>query len=143
MVAQVITRADTLTGKLKQQEYFSDFLDSFAMTPIGNELGKVTNERAVTQSIMNLFFTNVGERLFNPLVGSGIFNDLFEINDGVTTTAIELNVQNTIKYFEPRAQLISVSAVSNEEHTINVTIVYALINNPTPITISFLLQRVR
>ena len=143
MVAQVITRAYTLTGKLKQQEYFSDFLDSFAMTPIGNELGKVTNERAVTQSIMNLFFTNVGERLFNPLVGSGIFNDLFEINDGVTTTAIELNVQNTIKYFEPRAQLISVSAVSNEEHTINVTIVYALINNPTPITISFLLQRVR
>ena len=68
MAGHIITRADTLTATLKQQEYYSDFLDSFATTPVGGELGRIKNERSVTQSIINLIFTNIEKDYFNLLL---------------------------------------------------------------------------
>ena len=41
-----ITRADTLTISKKQREYFSDFLNSFAYSPVNNNLAKITNEQS-------------------------------------------------------------------------------------------------
>lgn len=143
MPAPLQTRADTLTSTLKKREYWADFLDSFVTTPVGGELARVTNENSVVQALKNLFHTNVNERLFNPLVGTGIFNDLFEIDDSVTLQQIELNVQTTIDNFEPRANLLEVTAFDTTEHAIQVDIVIALINNPDPISISFILKRVR
>jgi phage baseplate assembly protein W len=138
-----VTRADTLTSTIKKQEYFSDFLDSFAVSPVGGELGKVVNERSVTQSIKNLIMTSLGERLFQPTVGSNIYNSLFEFNDNLTNASIEFNIANTLKYNEPRCNLISVNVSSTDDYSLQVTITYALINNPEPITINFMLQRVR
>jgi len=138
-----VTRADTLTSTIKKQEYFSDFLDSFAVSPVGGELGKVVNERSVTQSIKNLIMTSLGERLFQPTVGSNIYNSLFEFNDNLTNASIEFNIANTLKYNEPRCNLISVNVSSTDDYSLQVTITYALINNPEPITINFMLKRVR
>lgn len=138
-----VTRADTLTSTIKKQEYFSDFLDSFAISPVGGELGKVVNERSVTQSIKNLIMTSLGERLFQPTVGSNIYNSLFEFNDNLTNASIEFNIANTLKYNEPRCNLISVNVSSTDDYSLQVTITYALINNPEPITINFMLKRVR
>ena len=138
-----VTRADTLTSLIKKQEYFSDFLDSFTTTPIGNDLGRVVNEKAVTQAIKNLIYTDLGERLFQPTVGSNIRASLFEMNDFITRQNVSLAIQNTIKYNEPRCNLISVVVTSPDDYTLSVTIVYALINNPAPITISMIVQRVR
>lgn len=138
-----ITRADTLTGVNKTQEFFSDFLDSFALSPYGSDIGRVINENSVTQSIMNLINTVIGERLFQPTVGCGIYNNLFEINDDITTNDIIYNIKNTISNNEPRCNLISVVVNSIDDYTISVTITYSLINNPTPITINTLLLRVR
>ena len=138
-----VTRADRNTSTAKKQEYFSDFLDSFAVSPVGGELGKVVNERSVTQSIKNLIMTSLGERLFQPTVGSNIYNSLFEFNDNLTNASIEFNIANTLKYNEPRCNLISVNVSSTDDYSLQVTITYALINNPEPITINFMLQRVR
>ena len=137
------TRADTLTSTIKKQEYFSDFLDSFSTTPIGNDLGRVINETSVTQSIKNLIYTNLGERLFQPNIGSNIKNSLFEFNDIITSQNIIFSIQNTIKYNEPRCNLISVTANPADDYTFLVNITYSLINNPEPITINMILQRVR
>jgi len=138
-----VTRADRNTSTAKKQEYFSDFLDSFAVSPIGGELGKVINERSVTQSIKNLIFTSLGERLFQPTIGSNIYNSLFEMNDNLTAASIQFNISNTLKYNEPRCNLISVVVTQINDYSLEVTITYALINNPEPITINFMLKRVR
>ena len=37
------TREESISPKEKQGEVFSDFLNSFAKTPVGNQLGRVTN----------------------------------------------------------------------------------------------------
>lgn len=136
------TRAQSFTSTQKTSEAFSDFLDNFDQSPIGNQLARVVNERSVSQSIRNLIMTNVGERLFQPTVGSNTNHSLFEINDNVTAVAIETYVASTIKNFEPRANLISV-IVQENDNEVSITITYSLINNPTPITLNFILQRVR
>jgi len=139
-----LKRADHLTGTVRQQEFFSDFLDNFNMTPYGNDVARVTNEKAVNQSIRNLIKTNLGERLFQPTIGGNINATLFELNGQEIMDALELNIRQVIINNEPRAQLqqVTVETVDEEEHAIEITIVYNLINNPDPITIT-ILKRVR
>ena len=60
------SRAEILLGSVnKNPEFFSDFLTDFTKTPFGNQLGRVTNEKSVNQSIKNLIFTNLNERFFS------------------------------------------------------------------------------
>ena len=139
-----ITRADTFTETKKKIEFFSDFVDSFAKTPFGNQLGKLTNEKAVNQSLKNLILTNLGERLFQPNIGSNVNAILFENNTADALNNLEFYIQNTIDNNEPRINLLKVLVNSNYgENGITVTIVYNLINNPESISFSFLLKRVR
>jgi phage baseplate assembly protein W len=140
-----ITRADALTGTNKQKDFFSDFTSSFAKTPFGNQLARVTNEQSVNQSLRNLIKTNLGERLFQPLIGSDVYNALFEHNTAENAHEIELLIENTIKNNEPRANLIktTVSIDPSDENALDITILYTLINNPEPITLTVLLKRVR
>jgi phage baseplate assembly protein W len=139
-----ITRADTFTESKKKIEFFSDFTNSFAKTPFGDQLGKLTNERSVSQSLKNLILTNLGERLFQPFVGSNVNAILFENNTEDTLNNLEFYIQNTIENNEPRVNLIQVLVNSGYgENSISITIVYNLINNPEPVSFSFLLKRVR
>jgi hypothetical protein len=139
-----LTRAETANGIRKKTEYFSDFLDSFAKTPYGNQLGRVTNEQAVNQALKNILMTNIGERLFSPYVGSNIYNTLFELNLKENLATLEFFIQNTIKNNEPRVNPLKISVdKTQDENAIQITIIYNLINNPTPVSFSFLLKRAR
>jgi phage baseplate assembly protein W len=140
-----LTRADTLTSSNdKKTEFFSDFLNSFAKTPYGNQLGRLTNEKSVNQSLKNLIMTNLGERLFQPSVGSNVYNYMFEPNLKHYLTSLEKYIENTIKINEPRVNAQEITVSENiDGHSIQIKIVYNVINNPAPITLDFLLKRVR
>ena len=140
-----LTRADTFTENTKKIDFFSDFVDSFAKTPFGNQLGKLTNEKSVSQALKNLILTNLGERLFQPYIGSNVYASLFENITTETLSTLEFYIQNTIENNEPRINLINVSVEDNpsNENEISITLVYNLINNPETINLSFLLKRVR
>ncbi len=140
-----LTRADTFTENTKKIDFFSDFVDSFAKTPFGNQLGKLTNEKSVSQALKNLIMTNLGERLFQPYIGSNIYASLFENKTTETLSTLQFYIQNTIENNEPRINLINVSVEDNpsNENEISITLVYNLINNPETINFSFLLKRVR
>lgn len=139
-----LTRAETLTGTKKKTEFFSDFVSSFVVTPMGNQLGRVTNEKSINQAIKNLLLTDLGERLFQPDVGSDISYLLFEPNLRENYEMIETFIRSTIKNYEPRAQVQDVVFGEPEnEHELYVTIYYNLINNPEIITFNLLLKRVR
>ena len=75
------TRADKYTQVGKKQEFYSDFMNNFVKHPVNNSLARLTNEESVKQSIRNLILTNVGERMFEPDVGSTVNNALFEPNE--------------------------------------------------------------
>ena len=142
-----ISRADFLSAVKRQQEFFSDFLNSFAKTPVGDQLGRTINEQSVSQSLKNLILTNLGERLFQPMIGSNITSTLFDpFQSSVTpTSALEFFISNTIKNNEPRVYLIEVDINESDidKNSLVATIVYTLINSSDPITLNFVLKRVR
>lgn len=139
-----VTRADVILNPRGKRENFSDFLDSFAMTPVGNQLGKVSDIQSVNQSLKNLILTSLGERLFQPLIGCNIYNSLFELNDTMQASNMKFLIETTIKNNEPRASVIGVSVISqNNENTFEINIIYNIINSTDPITLNFTLKRVR
>lgn len=149
------SRADTISPKQKQLEYFSDFLNSFSKSPVGNQLARVSNEASISQSIRNLIRTNLGERLFQPTIGSNVTYSLFENLTPVLEEDLAIYIERVIKQNEPRANLLEVevrSVLSQKEdvmslrlneNEIEVTLVYSLINNPNQIKLSMVLKRVR
>jgi hypothetical protein len=151
----VVTRADTFTSQKKKYQYFSDFLDNFDQCPLGPELAMVSNEKAVTQSIRNLIYTNFGDRLFQPNVGCNVTGALFELAGIPLQNFLIDSISATIRTWEPRAILDAVlvqdlgnpidyyQPASADKNGIQVSIIYYLINNPTPITISVMLRRLR
>lgn len=138
------TRAETLTSASRRTEFYSDFLTSFAKTPVGNQLAKVVNERSINQSLKNLIMTNIGERPFQPYIGSNIYASFFENNTLQTLHDIEFYTDNCIRNNEPRVNLLGVQAKSGpNENEITITIVYNTINNQEEITFEYILKRVR
>lgn len=140
-----ISRADSLTETKKQIEFFSDFMNDLDKTPFGNQVAKVTNVDAVNQSLRNLIKTNLGERFFQPNLGSDVYASLFENNTPDYEDLLEVFITNTINNCEPRAKLnkVNVSSDLSNENAIAVSIEYYLINNPSPITLNILLKRIR
>jgi phage baseplate assembly protein W len=140
-----LKRADFLTGTKRQPDFFSDFLNNFNMTPYGNDIGRVTNEKSVNQSLKNLIKTNLEERLFQPNIGGNVYASLFELIGQEDLRTIEIIIEKTIENNEPRALLQKVKAEINEADEVEViiSITYNLINSPEPITLDLLLKRVR
>jgi phage baseplate assembly protein W len=138
------TRADKITQLSKKQEFFSDFLTNFDKHPITNNLAKTTNEESVKQSLRNLILTNIGERLFEPTVGSNVLASLFEPDDVVTAQNIVYHINLTVAQNEPRVNMLDVSVVPlPDQNAFSVSLLFSIINNPTPIALSLILRRVR
>jgi phage baseplate assembly protein W len=139
-----ITRANSFSKNNVKEDLFSDFFNSFTKTPVGDQLAKVTNERSINQSLKNLIKTNLGERLFQPLIGSNVYATLFENNTVDVLESLEIFIDNTIKNNEPRVNLLQTLVNPTDNvHEIDITIIYNIINNPEPISLSFILKRVR
>lgn len=139
-----ISKADVLTGNKKNAEFFSDFKTSFKTTPYGNQLIKIKNEEAVKQSLKNLILTNGGERLFQPNLGSGLTNMLFELNFEDNIGLIKRFVENCADNCEPRVQIqeVDIDNTTNENSVV-LMVKFNTINNPEPIILDVVLKRVR
>lgn len=138
------TRSDRFTQLSLKQESFSDFLDNFDAHPISKTLARTVNEAAVGQSIKNLILTNLGERLFQPTIGSDVYRSLFEPADIITQNHIIDAIKRTVNNNEPRAILLDVSVALGTNDSLIVQIVYALINNQNrPLSLEVILKRVR
>jgi len=138
------TRADSLTQTLKKRAVYSDFVDSFIASPVNGELGRVTNEAAVKQSLYNLVMTNLGERPFQPHLGTDVNRLLFENGGPITDSVLVTNVTNTITQYEPRVELLGVEVVDDAvNNTLTLVIVFTMINSTVPQTLTVLLHTVR
>ena len=137
------TRADQNTQLQKKQELFSDFLTNMDAHPVTRGLAKTTNENAVRQSLKSLILTNLGERPFQPNIGSDVRRSLFEPNDAVTAQDIVQAIKSCVKYCEPRANLLDVRAFPSGEEGFVISIVFSVINNTEPLALEFILKRVR
>ena len=107
---------------------FKDISMSFEVNPITNDLIGVKNDTAIARSIRNLVFTTPGERFFNPNLGSGVSELLFDNIDDISAAAIRDEIEETIIKYEPRVKLNNVKVEPNyDNHEFDVTITYDII----------------
>jgi phage baseplate assembly protein W len=138
------SRAQTITQTLKKVDTYSDFTDNFIQHPITHELITIKNESDVGQAIKNVILTNVFERPFNPFFGSNIRRSLFEDFGPFVIEDITRYINMAVRQFEPRIQLLDVGITDDEDHNgMSINIVYSMLNNPEPVSISLFLRRVR
>ena len=124
---------------------FKDISLSLQVNPLNYDLIAIKNETAIARSIRNLVFTLPGEKFFNQTLGSNISQSLFESLDDVSAAAIQDEISNTIRNYEPRVNLISVDVSPNyDTNEFNVTIRYYIVGiDVLPQELSFALQSVR
>jgi phage baseplate assembly protein W len=129
---------------LTQRVVYSDFFTDLDKHPIRSTVLRKTNVDAVKQSLRNLMLTDRGERLFQPNLGGNIRAMLFENITPQTFLTMQEHIKDVIAAHEPRADVIDVViAQTSQEHEVQVTIVFRVVNVQEPVTLELLLERVR
>lgn len=123
---------------------FRDLDLNFAIHPLKKDINKHVDEIAVINAIKNLVLTSHYEKPFNPDYGSNVRKLLFETLDIITASAIEREIQQTIENYEPRVEIITLSVIPDEEQNgFTVRMEFFIINQTNPVSVSFLLERIR
>jgi phage baseplate assembly protein W len=124
---------------------FKDLSMTFQVNPINYDLIALKNESAIARSIRNLVLTYPGERFFNENLGSKVSRSLFENIDEISSSIIKDEIENTIRNYEPRVDLIDVIVDPDyDNNNFNVTINYYIVGiDVLPQQLSFALQPTR
>ena len=131
-------------GTITNTREFRDLDLNFRIHPIKKDINKHTAEMAVVNSIKNLVLTQHYEVSFQPEIGSNIQKLLFEPLDSVTASLLDREIRQVIKNFEPRASVDIVKVLPDyDKNGFTVTLQFYIINRTDPISIQFLLERVR
>lgn len=132
------------TPQRKKQEIYSDFFTDFVTFETSRDVARQINEDAVISSIRNLLKTNRGDRLFNNTLGSDLNAMLFENTGPATEQLVADYIRKTIENYEPRASLIDIVVNTEvDDHLVNVSIVFRVINNSEPVVLELVLNRIR
>jgi hypothetical protein len=138
------TRSDYFTQTKITLDLFSDFLDDLTPHPITKDLGRVKNEQSIKQALKNIILTNLGERPFQPNIGSDVYASLFEPNDIIMEENLRFAIQNAIRFHEPRVNLIEVRITSfSEEDRVAINLIFSIINSIEVQSVNLFLRRVR
>lgn len=130
------------TPKITRQ--YRDLDLNFTVHPLKKDVNKVFDEIAIVNSIKNIVLTNHYEKPFQPDFGSNVRKMLFESLDIITASALEKEIQQTILNYEPRISLLGVKVVPDiENNGFGVTMQFYILNRAEPVTINFLLERLR
>jgi phage baseplate assembly protein W len=123
---------------------YSDIDFTFTKKPVTADVALSFDGQAVIRSIRNLLSTNHYERPFNPDLGANLNALLFEPISPLTSSALETEITNTIKNYEPRASIQSVVVNSQPDYNAyNVTLSFFIENSTLPTTVTLLLERNR
>ena len=132
------------TTTIDSTRNFVDLDLNFMIHPIRKDINTYKAEYAVINSLKNLILTNHYEKPFRPQIGSNIRRLLFENIDSIIAAQIERAVTETIKNFEPRVNVSKISAVPDPDNNrYSLKLEFFVINQTSPITINFFLERIR
>ena len=124
---------------------FKDISLSFEPHPITKDLPVLKNANAIRRSVRNLVQTIPGERFFNPILGSSVYDSLFDLMDFGTSNLIEQEIITTLRNFEPRVNNVRVRvSVRPDQNNFDVTIFFDIVGAALPPQeFSFILEATR
>ena len=112
---------------------FKDLSASFQTNPLSNDLIALKNESAIARSVRNLVLTGQGESPFQPVLGTGVNNLLFDNMDKLTASAIRSELRTTIENYEPRVEINEIIVEADfERNAFDVTLQYFIIGKDVP-----------
>ena len=124
---------------------FKDISLSFEPHPITKDLPVLKNANAIRRSVRNLVQTIHGERFFNPILGSSVYDSLFDLMDFGTSNLIEQEIITTLRNFEPRVNNVRVRVSARpDQNNFDVTIFFDIVGAALPPQeFSFILEATR
>ena len=124
---------------------YSDLDLFFGQNNRTKDINVLTDVQAVKRSVRNLILLNAFEKPFHPEISSGVRETLFENMTPVTAIILSRHVEDVIRNFEPRANLVGVNVFPNlDTNTYEITIVFYIVNTPTElVALTLPLERLR
>jgi|TARA_A100001388_G_scaffold13612_1_gene9282 phage baseplate assembly protein W len=98
----------SIDRELNTSRDFRDISLTFARHPVTNDIGVFVNENAIKRSVQNLCRTKLGERFYNPILGSNIDNSMFEPAGPDIALELEDDIELLLENFEPRVRQVKV-----------------------------------
>ena len=95
---------------------YKDLSFDFTANPQTGDVATVKDAVSVKRGIKNILLTAPFERLFQPEVGSGIKNILFEPMTPLTEQRLSDACRDAIDAWEKRASVIDITVISEEEY---------------------------
>lgn len=123
---------------------YSDLDFSFIRTPGKNDIALSYDEMSVIRAVRYLLLTKHYERPFQPTIGSGIEQLLFEPMSPITASQLRTEIETTIRNHEPRVSIKNITIQDNiDENRYDVSLEFYIGNNTTPTAINLILERTR
>jgi hypothetical protein len=123
---------------------FSDINLLFTKSGATADITKKIDEEAVKASLRNLISTKNFERPFHPEIGCQIYGLLFENITPIIYQTMRKTIFDAIEKFEPRVKVLEVNvAETPDNNSIELSIIFRIINSERPTTLKTIIQRVR
>jgi uncharacterized protein len=124
---------------------YKDLNITFKKHPVTDDLIVSKDSNAIKQAISNLLLTNVGERFFQPELGSKIPGLLFEPFDFATVGLIDDEIRRVLINYEPRVILDELIVFPNyDTNGYDVDMLVRIIGREDdPISLEVFLERTR
>ena len=128
----------------KPTRIYTDIDLNFNSNPVTGDIFVLSDTNSIASALKNLLLTAHYEKPFAPQYGCGIRYYLFEQISMITGNIIQKEIEQTISNYEPRINLQQVLVQPNpDESRYDITIVFFMVNNASPVTLNFFLERIR
>ena len=136
--------SQTQSKSTRNSRRFRDIDLDFARNTVTNDVNVVEDIIAVKRAVKNLVQTNFYERPFQPELGCGIRELLFEPFTPMTKVFLERKIEEVLINYEPRVNLQSVQVDDDQDgNRLVVDIYFYVVGVPGPQQVQTFLQRVR
>ena len=127
-----------------ENKRYIDIDFDFKAHPVSGDLVLKKNEEAIKKSVKSLIMTSKYDRPFQPSINSKVRDLLFENMTPVTGVNLKSNIENVLRQHEPRISIVGIDVFQDDNNnSIDVTISFAINNQPEVVTQTILLERTR
>ena len=128
----------------RSSRIYKDLNLDFQVNTATKDIQKITDVESVKRAVRNLVNLNHYEKPFHPEIGSNLRAMLFENMTPQMNQLISKQIEQIITNYEPRARLVEVRTLPQiDRNAYAVTINFQVVNQPEPVVVEALLERLR
>ena len=128
----------------RKDKTFIDVSLAFEPNPITSDLTVLLDDRAINNAMKNLILIAPSEVPFDRDIGSNVREYLFDLIDPGTAGLLQVEIERTIKFGEPRVELQSIIVDPRpDQNHFMVTVIYKIVGFDQIFTVNQILQPTR